>query len=310
MQFRGFIDQLVKRRVFRAAVIYVASVWVVLQVADLFAGEAIIPEQWVTWLILAAAVSFPVILIGSWFLEAPWKARSRIATAGDLFIIVAITVGAVLFAWKQWAISTTRTPIAIGRIVATDLQDETASIASHLEERFALLFDASNESDYRLEGTLARSGDVLRLTTRLVDSDGRPMWSESFEDALVRVGDLQLDVVKTLAAEMASQRRIIGRAERLIESCPYPGNGDAIIELVGEREPELLSGPIQDNADNGLLYLEQARGWFEAIEEAPPHQKPVLFALATQSLDQAMAVCPGFDEIDATRVAYTERQTP
>jgi hypothetical protein len=310
MQFRAIIDQLVKRRVFRTAVVYVASVWVLLQVADLFAGEAIIPDQWVTWLILASAVGFPLVLIGSWFLEAPWKARSRMSTAGDLFIIVAITLGAVLFAWQQWAISTTRTPIAIGRIVATDLQDETAFIATHLEGRFALLFDTNDDADYRLEGTVARSGDVLRLTTRLVDSDGRPLWSETFEDALVRIGDLQLDVVTTLAAEMASQRHRIGPAERLIDACPYPANGDAIIALVDGREPELLAGPIQDNADNGLLYLQQARAWFEAIDDAAPHQRPVLFSLATQSLDQAKVECPDLEQIEATRVAYTERQTP
>lgn len=309
MRFRALIDQLVKRRVFRAAVIYVASVWVLLQAADLFAGEAIIPDQWVTWLILASAVGFPLVLIGSWFLEAPWKARSRISTAGDLFIIVAIAVGALLFAWQQWAISTTRTPISIGRIVATDLQDETAFIAAHLEERFALLFDSSEESDYRLEGTLARSGDVLRLTTRLVDADGKPLWSETFEDALARIGNLQLDVLTTLAAEMASQHHRVGPAERMINACPYPADGDAIIALVDGREPELLAGQIQDNVNNGLLYLHQARGWFEAIDDAEPHQKSVLFALATQSLDQAKAACPDYDEIEATRLAYTQRQT-
>ena len=83
-----------------------------------------------------------------------------------------------------------------------------------------------------------------------------------------------------------------------------------LVALVDGREPELLAGPIQDNADNGLLYLQQARAWFEAIDDAAPHQRPVLFSLATQSLDQAKVECPDLEQIEATRVAYTERQTP
>ncbi len=145
---------------------------------------------------------------------------------------------------------------------------------------------------------------------RLVDGTGQALWSETFEDALVRIGNLQVDVVSTLAAEMASQRRRVRPTERIVESCPYPANGEAIIALVDGREPELLAGLIEQNSDNGLLYLQQARAWFEALDDAPAHQKSVLFALATQSLDRAAIACPDFDEIEAVRLTYTQSLTP
>ena len=146
MRLRELIRQLSKRRVFRAAVIYAAFVWVALQAADLFAGENIIPEQWVRWLILLAAVGFPLVLISSWFMEGPWKERGRVATAGDLFVIAAITAGAGMFAWQQWFSTTVQMTIAIGEIEATDMQTDTLFLADHLEERFSLLLEAESDA--------------------------------------------------------------------------------------------------------------------------------------------------------------------
>ena len=170
MRVAELFEQLKARRVIRAAVIYAAFVWAVLQAADLFAGENIIPEQWVRWLIVLAAIGFPLVIISSWFLEGPWKERGRAATAGDLFVIVAITAGAGMFAWQQWFSTTVQMTIAIGEIEATDMQTGTPFLADHLE-------------------------------------------------------------------------------------------------------PELLAVYIEENADNGLLFLQQSLGWFAASQTAPPPRR-------------------------------------
>ena len=47
MRIAELVEQLKARRVIRAVIIYAAFVWALLQAADLFAGEDIIPEQWV-----------------------------------------------------------------------------------------------------------------------------------------------------------------------------------------------------------------------------------------------------------------------
>ena len=307
---KAIFHQLVRRRVFRAAAIYAATVWVVLQAADVFAGEGIISGALVQWLIIASVIGLPLVLLGSWFIEAPWKARSRVATAGDLFIIGAIAAGALLFAWQQWFVSSVHVPIAVGRIEATDLQDETRAIAEHLEARFTELLDAQGEADLRLAGTLVRGGDRLRLTARLEDRDANVLWSDSFEQALVDLGALQLAVVDTLAEEMASLRPRRAAARRIIETCPYPASAAAIVALAAEGDPEVLTTHIEANADNGLLLLEQSLGWFAAMQAAPPTEKPVLYALAVQSLDGAATACPGYARIEEARVAYTRLETP
>jgi hypothetical protein len=136
-RLKELIGQLAQRRVFRATAIYAATVWVVLQAADILAGEGIVSERLVQWLIIASVIGLPLVLLGSWFIEAPWRAGSKIGTFGDLFIIAAITAGAGLFAWQQWFISGTHGPIAVAKIEATDLQGETEALATHLESRFA-----------------------------------------------------------------------------------------------------------------------------------------------------------------------------
>ena len=307
---KAIFDQLARRRVFRAAAIYAATVWVVLQVADVFAGEGIISEELVQWLIIASVIGLPLVLLGSWFIEAPWKARSRIAAAGDLFIIGAIAAGAVLFAWQQWFVSSVYVPVAVGRIEATDLQDETQAIAEHLQARFTELFDAQEEAELRFAGTLVRGGDRLRLTARLEDRDGNVLWSDSFEEALVDLGALQLAVVDTLAEEMASLRPRRAAARRIIENCPYPASAAAIVALAAEGDPEVLATHIEANADNGLLLLAQSMSWFAAMQAAPPPEKPVLYSLAIQRLDSAARACPDYARIEAMRVAYTRLETP
>jgi hypothetical protein len=288
MQIKDLMKQLSRRRVFRAAVIYAAFVWVALQAADVFAGEGIIPEQWVRWLILLAAIGFPLVLIGSWFLEGPWKERGRVATAGDFFVILAITAGAGLFAWQQWFSTTSQTTVTIGEIEATDLQSQTRYLADHLEER----------------------GDALRLTVRIVDRTGELLWSQTFSQALVDQAELQSEVIRSLVIEIPGLESRQDRALQLVSACPYPADADAIIAITDHREPELLATYIEENADNGLLSLQQSLGWYAASQAAPPPRRPVLHALAVQSLDRAEAACPDFPLIDELRVVYTQRRAP
>jgi hypothetical protein len=310
MQFRDLVAQLTRRHVFRAAAIYAATAWVVLQAADVFAGEGIVSEELVGWLIIAAVIGLPLVLLGSWFIEAPWKARSKVATAGDLFIISAIGAGALLFAWQQWFMSSVHVPVAVGRIEATDLQEETRALAAHLEARFTELFDAKETAELRFAGTLVRGGDRLRLTARLEDLDANILWTDSFEQALVDLGALQFAAIDALAEDVASLRPRRDAARRIVEGCPYPDSAAAIVALATAGNPEALAAHIDTNADNGLLLLEQSLRWFSALKAAPPPEKPVLFALAMQSLDGAAMTCPGYARIEEMRVTYTRLETP
>ena len=138
MPVKDFYAQLKDRRVIRTAIIYVALLWAILQVADLLADAGIISGSLVRWIILLGVVGFPLTLLGSWFLESPWKKRRWTSNAGDLLLIVAIGVAAILFARQQWFQSTTRPSIAFLKIEATDTRDDTQDFSIHLAGRFRL----------------------------------------------------------------------------------------------------------------------------------------------------------------------------
>ncbi len=156
MNLKAFFGQLVRRRVYRATSMYLATAWLLLQVADTLAGDGTIPEVWVQRLIFAATLGLPLVILGSWFLEAPWKAGGRLGTVGDAFIIIAIIVGVFLFARQQWLANLEPVDIAIGPIEATDLQPTTQQLADHLQDRLAEFLDATDSSDLQSTGTLAR----------------------------------------------------------------------------------------------------------------------------------------------------------
>ena len=306
MSFRRLLGQLLQRRVYRATSMYVAGAWLLLQVADTLTSDGTIPDGWVQALIFAATLGLPFVVIGSWFLEAPWKAGGRLGTIGDVFIIVAITVGVFLFARQQWFSNIEAVDILVGRIDATDLQPTTQHVADHLRERFAEHLDAHDNAGLVLSGTLARGGDVMRLTLRLSGADGALLWSASFEEALVDIDELQLRSIQSLAQEVASLRKRHARAKRVLRACPYPASNDAILALVADDAAESLAPHIEANAGNGLLLLEQSLRWYRAMDEAPQREKPVLFSMAIDSLDKAEATCPDYARIKDIRAAYTQ----
>ena len=88
------------------------------------------------------------------------------------------------------------------------------------------------------------------------------------------------------------------------------GITSATMALATAQDPDALTTHIEANADNGLLLLAQSTGWFAALQAAPPPEKPVLFALALQRLDDAAKACPGYARIEELRVAYTRLETP
>ena len=69
MQRRSFLSELKRRNVFRAALLYIGSIWALAQgIASL--GPALGAPEWLTkWFVVAAAIGFPIWLMFAWFYE-------------------------------------------------------------------------------------------------------------------------------------------------------------------------------------------------------------------------------------------------
>ena len=72
-----FFHELRKRGVVRVAGLYVAVVWLLLQIADVVFPAFEIPDSAVRYILLAAVVGFPVVVLLAWFFEFTDKGLLR-----------------------------------------------------------------------------------------------------------------------------------------------------------------------------------------------------------------------------------------
>jgi len=336
MRIQELYGQLQKRRVIRAAVIYLALLWAALQAADLFAGADIVDESAVRWLIVGGVAGLPLVLLASWFLESPWRERRWTAVAGDVLVIVAVGLAAVLFAWQQWFVSFTRPTIAVLPIEATDTRIETTDLADHLTRRLRMLLATRPElrvleldssmhpsldqlpiaaksealaAEYVLSGTMSGREQNLRLSMQLFAGDGQLIWSERFEGPLMYQEQLQGWVLDELWPQLPLKAEALRESRELLASCGYPADTVAILTLarVGRRggDSAALAMVAAGHDDAGLLHLAKARFYFDQIRALPPTQRPVIQSLAMQSLGLVARTCPDYPEIELLRLVNT-----
>ena len=106
----SFYDELKRRNVVRAAVLYFIASWLILQVADVLFDAMELPAVWVRLVVAILILGFPLALIFSWVYEMTPdglkrekdvdRSRSAKSNAGrkiDILIIVmlALAIGAV-----------------------------------------------------------------------------------------------------------------------------------------------------------------------------------------------------------------------
>jgi membrane protease YdiL (CAAX protease family) len=109
------VSELRRRNVFRMAVLYIVAAWVIMQVAEVVIGLAMLPN-WTGQAVLALlAIGLPIALIFSWFYELTPEGVSlekHVDPAGsithvtgrrmDFVIISFLSAAVILFAAHTW----------------------------------------------------------------------------------------------------------------------------------------------------------------------------------------------------------------
>lgn len=335
MAENSLLTQLKERHVIRATLIYVAFLWVALQVADLLAEAEMLGEQHVRWIILLGVAGLPITILASWFFETPWKHRRWIAVAGDLTIIIAVTLAAALFAWQQWFTSFTRPTVAVLTIEATDTRADSEDLAAHLalrlrtalatrpELRVIELSSSQHEqldglsivdkaarlqADYLLAGTVAQSGSQVRLNVQLFGNDGDLVSGETFEDRLLDQAQLQNRVIAALWSQLPLPQDGLAVTRKLIADCEYPDNREALLAITAIDNDDHtgdLTEYLAAYPDAGMLQIANSKKLFVALAEAEPTRKPILQPIAMQSLATIEELCRGAPNSDILRLLNT-----
>ncbi|MCG8468891.1 MAG: tetratricopeptide repeat protein [Gemmatimonadetes bacterium] len=233
------MSELRRRKVFRAAAIYVVVAWAAVEVTDVVAPSLQLPEWTPTLVIVVALIGFPLALILSWAFDltpagtAPASSSSREATV-EAGLDGAPSVGAAPTAESTAATTdqpesptADRTSIAVLPFVNMSADAENEYFSDGMTEEMinalvgieglrvasrtsAFAFKGKDE-DIReigrqlgvgtvMEGSVRKAGNRLRLTAQLIAvEDGYHLWSETFDRELEDVFEVQEQIARSIA---------------------------------------------------------------------------------------------------------------
>jgi hypothetical protein len=78
MKIQHFIDELWRRHVVRVLVAYSVAVFGALQGADIIVTRLSLPSQWMTWIVVASLIGFPVAGVLAWVFD--WTKQGIVRT--------------------------------------------------------------------------------------------------------------------------------------------------------------------------------------------------------------------------------------
>ena len=268
-----FFSELRRRKVFRAALLYLVVALAVIEGADIVFASLLLPEWTVRLVVVLALLGFPITLVAAWWLEVTPDGIRRtpsrdgsVTRAGMAVTVVAVTLLAGWVAWARWlgpgasasavgsapaaataeaAVGPPLTRVAVlyfdDHSPGGDLEYLAAGLTEELihqlsqvpaldvvsrngvkpfRERPAPLdtIVATLQAGTLVEGSVQRSGDVMRVTVQLIDGASgihllsrtveRP-WGELFalQDALAETVVITLRRRLGQAVKLAAERR-------------------------------------------------------------------------------------------------------
>ena len=211
-----WMRELIRRRVPQVAGIYLAAAWALLEFMDWAVDEFGLPERLLPGLLTVLALLLPPVLVAAWRLGGHQDAGSR---TGPDPASEGLDRGPEPVGGKQ---SVAVLPFAsVGGApedehLGDGISEEILSALSRIEglrivSRTSALAWRGRREDVReigralgagsvLEGSVQRSGNRLRVTTRLVDvANGWQLWSGRFDREMEDVFEIQDEIAGNVA---------------------------------------------------------------------------------------------------------------
>ena len=139
-RLRQWLTELRRRRVFRAAGIYVVGAWVAVQAASLIFPAIEVPESAIRYVWLAALLVFPVAIVFAWFYELSLEGLKRTPAANgvdqvdvslrgtDFIILIALGAVSIAIAWHFTGSIRESAPETGVRLVLEDVDPHSIAV--------------------------------------------------------------------------------------------------------------------------------------------------------------------------------------
>ena len=219
LRAQGLWSQLRERKVIRVAITYVLVGWVLMQIGEVtFAGLGI-PSWALTLLIVLVISGFPIALILAWAYELTPQGIRRDSVGyveslskADDYLEGAPSVAVLPFD----DMSPKGDQVYFCEGIAEEILNALCKVANlRVASRVAAFHFSSNNASIQeigrklkvqtvLEGSVRKSGDKLRITAQLVDTqNGYHLWSRQYDRQLEDIFDIQEEIANSIASALS-----------------------------------------------------------------------------------------------------------
>ena len=206
---KDLIEQLKRRKVIRSIIAYIIVAWLVIQIAETTFEPMGMPEFATKLVIILAALGLPVVTVMSWVFDiGAGKTDSAPAETGDATTQIELSVAVLPFADLS--------PDRDNEYFADGLAEELLNVLAQMgglrvasrTSCFALKgssLDVREVADrlkvsHVIEGSVRKSGDMLRITGQLIEAAGDAhLWSGTFDRELNDIFAIQDEIAREIS---------------------------------------------------------------------------------------------------------------
>jgi len=218
---KQFFSELRRRRVIRAAGMYVLVAWMVIQVGEATFESMALPDWGLQLVIVLSALGFPIVLVLAWAYDLEpggekkivrTEAEDVVARAPDSPRAEMGPIGSIaVLPFADMSPEGDQEYFADG--IAEELLNTLTSCCTHLRvpARTSSFAFKGKDVDAReigarlgvdalIEGSVRKSGDRVRITVQLIDvRDGYHLWAQTFDRDLVDLFAVQDEIAQCVA---------------------------------------------------------------------------------------------------------------
>ncbi len=348
VELGGWFEEFKRRRVFRALIAYGVVSFAVLQVIEPVMHGLDLPNWVLSTTVIALGIGFPFTVVLAWALDVRGGRieRSGPTPRGRLLaglVVAGAALGAPGVGWYFWSHRAPSIPAAGASIAVlpfADLspaKDQDWMCDGIAEEILNALFSvhglrvAARSSSFQfkgksagvrqmaqalgvstlLEGSVRKVGDQLRVTARLVSSDGYELWSDKFDRGVQDAFAIQEEIASAVVA--ALQLRVNDEPARARRGTANPQayemylRGRQYLRALGTENTELARQMFKRAAALDPAFAQAYAGLADTDVNqiqwllVPHDAQPALRAEALHASEEALRLDPQLAEAHVAR---------
>ena len=240
MEFASWLEEMKRRRVFRTLIGYGIVAFAILQIIEPVMHGLSLPDWVLSATVVVLGIGFPLALALAWALDVRGGRIERTAPAPSgrlLLILVAIGIaigapGVGWYFWKTHRPAASRSELASIAVlpfadlspakdqdwmcdgIAEEIIDALCTVSGlRVASRSASFQFKGKPADVRvmthalgvgalLEGSVRKVDDHLRVSARLVSSDGYELWSDRFDRRVQDAFPIQEEIAKSVVSAL------------------------------------------------------------------------------------------------------------